>query len=273
MAAVLADLDAQVARLGMAPIPDEYYAAGCQPSSYQPPEGLVECRRGWRGPELAASAVLLRGEVQEGFGSITSRPVSLLTLEVARLDGSGVTTASAAPGAPGPPATVAPSTTIAPAAPVAPAPLSGARGEVSLRVAQDPTPIPPDEPLPTDWPEPPGPGERLGDGITPSDALDEVLSLRLPEGAHAVVAPWPTGGNAANYEAIVAVTGDPDRVLADLVEQIVGFFESDVQDSTEEIDGSPIRTVRGDQAGGSKLDLVATTVGDRTWITVSTGYD
>ena len=33
------------------------------------------------------------------------------------------------------------------------------------------------------------------------------------------------------------------------------------------------RAVRGDQAGGSKLDLVAVTVGDRTWITVETGYD
>jgi hypothetical protein len=296
MAAVLDDLDAQVARLGMEPIPDGFYAAGCQPTDYQPPEGLVECRRGWLGAELAASAVLLRGVVQEGFGSDTSRPVSLLTLEVGRLDGAGVTTTSAAPGVPGPPATVAssttiaapgtlatappatisPSTTIVPSTPVAPArrlgPLGGSSGATSLRAAQVPPTVPPSEPLPSDWPEPPGPGERLGDGITPPDARD-VLSLRLPEGANAVVAPWPTGGNAANYEAIVAVTGDPDQVLADLVEQIEGFFDSDVQDSTQEIDGDPIRTVRGDQAGGSKLDLVAATVGDRTWITVSTGYD
>ena len=233
MAAVLDDLDGQVARLGMEPVSDGHYT-GCGGSQYQPGEGVVECRAGWLSDELAVSAVLVRGVVEEGSTSNTSRPVSLLTLEVVRLDGSGATT------------TVAPSTTTA-----APAP---------------------NEPLPPDWPEPPGPGEHLGDGIVSPDT-PEVLSLRLPEGANAVVAPWPRGGAVATYGAVVAVTGDSDQVLVDLAEQIDGHFESSFQDSSQEIDGTSIRTIQGDNAGGDLLELVATTVGDRTWITVSTSYD
>jgi hypothetical protein len=137
----------------------------------------------------------------------------------------------------------------------------------------DEAPLLPD-PGPGGWPELPGPGDHVGDGITPPDDR-LVLSLRIPEGARSVVAPWPTGGNARNHQAILAVDehADAGAVMADLSAQVHDWFGADATEETDELAGARRHAVRGDQAGGSKLELVATTLGERTWITVATGYD
>jgi hypothetical protein len=113
----------------------------------------------------------------------------------------------------------------------------------------------------------------LGEGIVPADS-EAVLSLRLPDDAAAVVAPWPTGGNAANYAAIVAVTGDLDAVMADLVAQVgARFGPNDTHDELTEVEGSPLREISGDEAGGAKLAITAVTIDGRSWITVASDYD
>ncbi|MGH9212451.1 MAG: hypothetical protein ACRD2C_17505 [Acidimicrobiales bacterium] len=279
MSAVLDDLERQASNLGLESYEEWPYAPGCEATQYVPPEGLVECGRAWTSDTVWLWAVTWRGVVPAGSGSQTDRPVSLLTVELGRLD-PGASATTTAPSAP-PPTVVAPPATqpLRTLSPATQRELSGpplgldtpARTS-SLQVLQAPPTTTPDSPLPDDWPAPPGPGERLGHGITPDDG-GSVLSLRLPQGAHAVIAPWPTGGNATNYAAIVAVAGDIDSVLADLAAQVHDWFGSDVHEDATEVDGVAVRTVRGDDAGGSKLDLTAVTVNDRAWITVSTSYD
>jgi hypothetical protein len=257
---VLDDLTGQATDLGLEPYQNDLYSPGCTATDYQPPEGLVECREAWQNDDLWVDATIWRGVVPAGFSSETARPVSLLTLQLGRLGAAGPPTSPAIPAT----ATAGAS---APSTVVAPRPLR------SSSPSNAPPATTPDEPLPGGWSEPPGPGQWLGDGIAEPDGRD-VLSLRLPDGAHAVIAPWPTGGNAPNYAAIVAVTGDPEVVLADLDAQIDVWFDSDVyRPDPTVIDGALITLVRGDQAGGSKLDLTAFTIDDHTWITVSTGYD
>jgi hypothetical protein len=128
-------------------------------------------------------------------------------------------------------------------------------------------------PLPGGWGQPTGPGGRLGDGIVPAPPDGLVASLRVPTGAHAVVAAWPTGGNADNYTAILAVTGDVGAVLDDLSAQIDAEVADSLHVEDAEVAGSAITRVSGSDAGGDYYDLTATTVRGRAWIVVSTSYD
>lgn len=254
MADVLDDLARQATDLGLELHDDDFYGDGCGPSGYQPPEGMVVCRFAWIGGDAWLQAEAWRGVVPAGTGAVEDRPVSLLFVGFAR----------PVPGASAGTTTVVPPTVIAPPALRSrrPGPAQPSPGDV------------PDEPLPDGWAEPPGPGDHVGDGITPPDD-DSVLSLRLPEGVHSVVAPWPTGGNARNHGALLAVDGgaEADAVIDDLAAQVSDWFGPDARVNSGDVDGIERRTVRGDQAGGSKLDLVAVPVGARTWITVETGYD
>lgn len=129
----------------------------------------------------------------------------------------------------------------------------------------------PDEPLPGGWPEPPGPGDGLGEGIVGPDG--GVVSLRVPDGARAVMTAWPTGGTGTNYDAVLAVDGDLDAVLDDLAAQIERRVEGPAQRGSGTVDGHEVRSVYGSQAGGDSYDIHAVTVDGRSWIRVSTGYD
>ena len=129
----------------------------------------------------------------------------------------------------------------------------------------------PEEPLPDGWPEPPGPGDGLGDGIVEPDG--GVVSLRVPDGARAVMSAWPTGGISTNYDAVLAVDGDLDAVLDDLAAQIERRVEGPAQRRSGTVDGHEVRSVYGSQAGGDSYDIHAVTLDGRSWVRVSTGYD
>ena len=148
---------------------------------------------------------------------------------------------------------------------------SNRRGRPDAGVPEEQDLDMPDEPLPGGWPEPPGPGDGLGEGIVRPDG--GVVSLRVPDGARAVVAPWPTGGNDANYDALLAVDGDLDAVLDDLAGQIEARVGDPTQQGSGTVDSHEVRSVYGSQAGGDSYDVNAVTVDGRSWVHVSTGYD
>jgi hypothetical protein len=235
---IVDDLDRQATGLGLELlVGEDFFGAHCEAaSSYVPAAGTVECRRAWLGGSAELYVSIVRGLISPGAASATTRPVSVLSMEYADLAELGPSTASL------PESTASSTTTV------------------------------PDPPLPDGWPEPPGAGEGLGDGILgPADP--NLVSLRVPPGAHAVVVPWPIGGNAANYATVLAITGDLDAVLADLLDQISVRTDGVVSAETSTIDGIEVRTIYGSQAGGDEYDLHAATIKGRSWVMVRTGYD
>jgi hypothetical protein len=126
--------------------------------------------------------------------------------------------------------------------------------------------------LPGGWSAPPGPGDRLGAGIVTAEA-DGPASLQVPDGAAGVIAAWPTSGDAAGYGALLEVTGDPGAVVADLEDQIASHTGRDVRTTRSSPAGAEVTEVVGTGPGDERYQVVATTVGNRTWIAIEAGQD
>jgi hypothetical protein len=95
----------------------------------------------------------------------------------------------------------------------------------------------------------------------------------LPEAADALVAPWPTGDTGLAYGAIAELTGDVDAALADLAAQLSERTGREVPVEHATVPGAAIdRLVAGVPGEGSYV-VTATTVADRTWLTLETSYD
>jgi hypothetical protein len=129
-----------------------------------------------------------------------------------------------------------------------------------------PDPAVPDVALPGGWADPPEAGERLGDGA--------LAALRLPEGADAVVAAWPSADGDATVGAVAELTGDVDAVLGDLAAQLEeATGERPTPEHATLPGGALVRlsaSGAGTGGGGDGYVVTATTVGDRTWLTVET---
>lgn len=135
----------------------------------------------------------------------------------------------------------------------------------------------PDEPTPDGWPEPPGPGDGLGDGLIPEPADNPEaypISLLVPEGAHAVVAPAPGSGAAGTYTALLHVSGDLDAVWSDLTEQVrAEVGAQNIDEGRWTFEGAEGRSTSGWVAGGDYYDLYSITTNGRSWISIATSYD
>jgi hypothetical protein len=241
MGDVLLDVARQADAAGLVPVADIAAAAGDLP-----PAEAWGCRRddpGWHGRQACrfawrgAGGRELRAELDRGRRASTGEedaPVSLLALTVVDRTAGPV------------PAT-------APAVPTMPE-FTGT-----------------DPGLPGGWAEPPAAGERLGEGVVPAEGA--VAPLRLPEAADALVAPWPTGDTGLAYGGIAELTGDVDAALADLAAQLRERTGREVPVEHATVPGAAIdRLVAGVPGEGSYV-VTATTVADRTWLTVETSYD
>lgn len=123
---------------------------------------------------------------------------------------------------------------------------------------------PPDEPLPTGWSDPPGPGDPLA----AEAATAELQPLRVPEGAHAVIVPWAWFDEG--YTAVLAVDGDLDAVLDDFEQQLDALDIGPVTRESYEAGGADGVVLYAHQAGGRDYSFIANTTNGRSWISLRT---
>jgi hypothetical protein len=280
---VVAELADQASELGLPASIDEFWNR-CYPPDV---DGIAGCYLRWSDDSRALQASMWRGFVTSRTEP-PGRPISLLQIELADVPAAAAptppsTSVPASTSVP-PPTTVVTSDAVPSASTVVPPPsraiaagLGPAFAPVAAISGRD---VPRgddvvDPPFPEGWTDPPGPGELLGHGIvTPPPEIDQVLSLRVPHGAHAVVAPWPAPeGHGPIYGALLAVTGDLDAVMDDLAGQIAGRVDGDPAIERGTVGGATVQSTHGSQAGGDEYLATAVTIDGRSWVWVRTGYD
>jgi hypothetical protein len=283
---VVAGLANQASAIGMSQVDDDEFWNECSPPAPQPDaDGVATCRILWGDDERVLQASVWRGN-EKSSDDLAARPISLMQVEVADL--AATESPPASPPAAAPTTVVPPATAVTPdAVPADPAVGVEPLPTVIDRAGPVVVPVVPvvhadavadddvDPPFPQGWTEPPGPGELLGDGfVVPPPEVDQVLSLRVPQGAHAIVAPWPTPeGHGPIYSALLSVTGDVDAVMQDFAVQIADRVDGDPSVGSRAVDGAMLRSTGGSQAGGDGYRVLAVTLDDRSWVWVHTGYD